>query len=66
VWNSIETILTKSKALQERVKAGKVKVVGAVYNIEEGTVEWIGPHPNQASLLAVAIHESHGAPEGHG
>ena len=61
VWHSIEQVLTKSSAVQERAKAGKVKVVGAVYDIEHGTVEWLGVHPRQSQLLAMAVTEpSHG------
>jgi len=33
------------------VKAGRVKVVGAVYDIESGRVKWLGEHPEQAELL---------------
>ncbi len=57
VWHSIEQVLTKSRAVQERVKAGKVKVVGAVYDIENGTIKWLGTHPQQSRLLAVAVEE---------
>ncbi|MGA2501438.1 MAG: carbonic anhydrase, partial [Tepidisphaeraceae bacterium] len=63
VWNSIEQVLTHSSTLQERVKTGKVKVVGAVYDIAEGTITWLGSHPRQGELLAAAIQETHGEAE---
>ncbi len=66
LWNAVAAALTQSKAIQERAKAGKVKVVGAVYNIESGTIEWLGTHPQQSMLLAVNVPESHGAPHGQG
>jgi len=33
------------------VKAGKLKVVGAIYDIETGSVEWLGEHPQQEDML---------------
>ena len=61
VWYSIEQVLTRSRAVQERAKAGKVRVVGAIYNIEHGTVDWLGTHPRQSQLLAMPVEEpAHG------
>ena len=60
VWNSIEQVLTHSSMVQERAKAGKVLVVGAVYDITEGTITWLGAHPRQAELLAMTVEETHG------
>ncbi|MBX7256322.1 MAG: hypothetical protein K1Y02_08155 [Candidatus Hydrogenedentes bacterium] len=58
VWQSIEDMLRRSPAIQERVKAGKTKVIGAMYHLDSGEVEWLGPHPRLGSLLA----EPAGAP----
>ena len=33
--------LMSSPVIRERVKEGKLKVVGAIYNIEDGTVTWL-------------------------
>jgi len=33
------------------MKNGRVNVIGAVYNIETGTVKWMGTHPEEESLL---------------
>jgi carbonic anhydrase len=65
VWYSIEQVLTRSKGVQQRAKAGQVKVVGAVYNLAEGTVEWLGPHPRQAALLGTPVQEVHFAQAAH-
>lgn len=54
VLQSIEDILTKSDMIRERAKSGKVRVEGAIYDLEAGTIEWIGPHPKQQALLESA------------
>lgn len=51
VFQSIEDMLTHSDEIRELVAQGKVKVVGGVYDIHGGTVQWLGPHPNQSQLL---------------
>ncbi len=51
VWQSIQDVLTRSHAVSERVKGKKLKIVGAIYDLENGTVSWLGEHPDQASLL---------------
>lgn len=51
VWNSIEELLAHSPATRARVKAGMLRVVGAIYDIDSGNVLWLGDHPDQASLL---------------
>ncbi|MGB9616905.1 MAG: carbonic anhydrase [Desulfomonilaceae bacterium] len=52
VWQAIEDIFRASPITVGRVKAGKLKVVGAVYDIKTGMVNWMGPHPSQAKLLS--------------
>jgi carbonic anhydrase len=54
VWQSIADILARSDAVRERVEAGKLKVVGAVYDLHDGTVHFLGEHPHQADLLKQA------------
>lgn len=51
VFHSIEELFNRSAIIRERVKTGKLKVVGALYDIETGRVQWLGTHPQQASLL---------------
>lgn len=52
VWQAIEDTLSQSEIIRKRAIAGKVKVVGALYDIEKGTVNFLGPHPDQAKILA--------------
>jgi carbonic anhydrase len=49
VWQSIEDLFRGSYPVRELVGSGKLMVVGAVYDLETGRVEWIGEHPNQDS-----------------
>ena len=37
--------------MRELVSSGAVKVVGAVYDIQTGRVEWMGQHPMQTALV---------------
>ncbi|MDX9971486.1 MAG: carbonic anhydrase [FCB group bacterium] len=53
VWQSIDDLFTHSAAVRELVKQGKVRVVGAIYALETGTVEWL-PEEKVAELLAAA------------
>jgi carbonic anhydrase len=52
VWQAIADLFKSSPTISEKVKAGKLKIQGAVYNIETGKVNWIGPHPKQDELLS--------------
>jgi methyl-accepting chemotaxis protein len=67
VWQAIADVLSRSSMVRERAIAGKVKVVGALYDIETGKVEWLGSHPMEGQLLAIKSPEgSHDAAgEGH-
>lgn len=58
-WQSIEDILTKSHAISDRAKQGKVAVVGGHYDILTGKVTILGPHPQEKALLGGAA-EAHG------
>ncbi|TDI96627.1 MAG: HAMP domain-containing protein [Caldithrix sp.] len=54
VWQSIDELFQRSPVVRKRVKSGKLKVVGAVYDLEKGGVEWLGTHPQQGKLLSYA------------
>jgi carbonic anhydrase len=58
VWQSIEDILTTSDVIADMVRNGKVKVVGALYDISTGKVEWMGEHPEQGGLIGAAEMKS--------
>jgi len=51
VWQSIDDLFKKSAVSRERVEKEKLKVIGAIYNLETGAVEWLGEHPQQEQLL---------------
>lgn len=63
VMQSIEDTFKKSDALRERVAGGKLKIVGGVYDLEKGTVEWMGEHPDQARLMVGVAKPTDGAPK---
>lgn len=54
VWNSVETVLRASETVRARVQAGKLAVVGGVYDLVTGVVTVHGAHPGQAAVLAAA------------
>ena len=41
VWQGIEDLFMKSPAVRNLVKEGKVKVVGAIYDVGTGKVKWL-------------------------
>jgi carbonic anhydrase len=41
IWQGIDDLFMKSPAVREQVKSGKVKVVGAMYDVGTGKVEWL-------------------------
>jgi carbonic anhydrase len=51
VWQAIDDMLRQSPLLREKVRDDQVKVVGALYDIDSGQVQWLGPHPDQAKLV---------------
>lgn len=51
VFQSIEDLFNKSEEIREMTEAGKVEVVGAIYDIKTGAVTWLGPHPDQEEIL---------------
>ncbi|MFZ5427868.1 MAG: carbonic anhydrase [Thermodesulfobacteriota bacterium] len=52
-WQSIEDLFKQSPIMRELVKSKRVKVVGAIYDIHSGKVNWMGEHPRQAELLTL-------------
>ena len=41
VWQAVEDLFMKSPTARKRVKEGQVKVVGALYDVGTGKVEWL-------------------------
>lgn len=52
VLHSIQELFNRSSIIRHRVSAGKLKVVGAIYDLGSGQVNWLGEHPKQMQLLA--------------
>lgn len=68
VWQQVENVLARSALIREHLAAGKVQIVGAVYDIASGKVQWLGQHPEMDRLVAAAKsdsdkHENDHAPE---
>ncbi len=62
VWQGVHDVLTHSETVRELVRAKKLKVIGAFYDFQTGTVEFMGEHPHQAQLLAMGPDETILAP----
>ena len=56
VWQGVEDLFMKSPISRELVKSGKAKVVGAIYNVGTGTVEWLPEEPVMQILKKVEIN----------
>lgn len=63
VWQQVENVFTRSALLREAAAGGKVQVVGAVYDIGSGKVQWLGQHPDLENLLAAATAQPIAAEE---
>jgi carbonic anhydrase len=59
VWQAIEDVLNQSPVVRQRAKDHKLKVVGAIYEIENGSVKWLGEHPKTPQLLAQPAATQH-------
>lgn len=53
VWQGIEDLFLTSPATRELVKSGKVKVVGAIYDVSTGKINWL-PEARTGELLKQA------------
>merc|ERR1711959_668071 len=53
VIHTMEKLLTFSKAIRDKVRAGEVEVQGCIYDIVTGEVEFLGRSPRQALILAM-------------
>jgi carbonic anhydrase len=52
VHRTMEELLRTSAPIQELVEKHELILIGAVYDIESGQIEWLGPHPEQSGILA--------------
>jgi carbonic anhydrase len=51
VQQAIADMFARSRIIKDLVKAGKMKVWGAIYDLESGKVEWLEPHPGEKELV---------------
>lgn len=65
VWQTIFDVLKESAECREKVAGGSLKIVGAIYDITNGKVEWLGEHPWQSELTQ-ALNARDGAGAHHG
>jgi carbonic anhydrase len=56
VWQAIEDIFRTSPITVDSVRSGNLKVEGALYDIDTGSVTWMGPHPKQDKFLPDKAH----------
>ena len=52
MWQAINDMYAKSPLLKKMAADGKIKVIGAIYDVDSGEVRWLGEHPANATLLA--------------
>jgi carbonic anhydrase len=50
VWQSVNDLFMRSAATRQLVKEGKVKVVGAIYDVGTGKIEWL-PEEKVTNIL---------------
>lgn len=51
VWKTIEEAFRSSEIIRKKVSAQELELVGALYDIESGKIEWMGTHFDQPRLL---------------
>lgn len=54
VWQAIEDVIKQSGEVREKLAQGKLSILGAVYDLESGRVAWLGQHPAEDSIVALA------------
>lgn len=51
IWQGVYNLMNGSDEIRTLVSKGEVKIVGALYDIQSGKVEFLGEHPWQKELL---------------
>ncbi len=60
VWQAIDDVFGRSKEVRTLVKEGKLKVIGAVHDLESGKVNWLGEPADLPRLLKDSAGAEHG------
>ncbi|MCG8524849.1 MAG: hypothetical protein MI748_00600, partial [Opitutales bacterium] len=55
VWQSVKAVLERSPASRALIESGKVKVVGAIYDVSNGGVRWL-PQDRVEQMLKEEVH----------
>lgn len=55
VWNTIRTTVAHSAEVQRMIKSGKLRVVGAVCEVETGEVRFLGDHASIDQIVAAGV-----------
>jgi carbonic anhydrase len=53
VFQAMADLLQKSAVVKAQVNTQKLRVIGALYEIDTGRVQWLGPHPDQDRWLGL-------------
>lgn len=56
VMGEVRHLLAVSPVLRKLVSEGKLKVVGAIYDISNGRLDWLGEYPEQSTMVAKIAH----------
>ncbi|CAE7552981.1 mtcA2 [Symbiodinium natans] len=51
ILNTMNFLLQFSEVLRDRVRNGQLEIVGGLFDLQTGRVEFLGPSPNQAALV---------------
>jgi carbonic anhydrase len=54
IRHSMGDLLRNSSIIRDAIGRGKLELIGACYDIRDGLVTWMGPHPAQAELRDAA------------
>lgn len=62
VLQSIQDMLTRSKILAELVERGELRVVGGLYHLDTGTIDWMESLPGLAGWVKAGLEGPKAAP----
>ncbi|MBI4903204.1 MAG: carbonic anhydrase [Acidobacteria bacterium] len=51
VWESVEDMIKGSEVIARKVRTGDLQIVGGIYNLDTGKVDWMGAYPGALSVL---------------
>ena len=51
IWGGIEKLVKSSEIIRHLVGEHKLQVIGAIYDVETGKVEWLGEHADMKKLV---------------